>query len=104
MIARTWIGRAAEENADAYVSFLEGKVFKDIRNIDGYHGAYVLRRPINGKNEVEFLVITFWKSMDAIHKFAGEDPTVAVVEDEARVLLSTFDEQVKHYDVSHSPG
>lgn len=104
MIVRTWIGRAPQENADAYVSFLEGKVFKDIRDINGYHGAYVLRRLINGNNDVEFLVITFWKSMEAIHKFAGDDPTVAIVENGARALLSTFDEHVKHYDVLYSPG
>ena len=104
MIARTWIGRAPRENADAYVFFLEKKVFKDIRDIDGHHGAYVFRRPVSGNNDVEFLVITFWKSMKAINKFAGDDPTVAVVEDEARALLSSFDEQVKHYDVLHSPG
>jgi heme-degrading monooxygenase HmoA len=104
MIGRTWVGRAPQENAEAYLSFLEGKVFKDIRGIDGYHGAYVLRRPVNGNKEVEFLVITFWKSMEAVHKFAGDDPTVAVVEDEARVLLSAFDEHVNHYEVLHSPG
>ncbi len=104
MTARTWFGRAPQENASAYVSFLKGKVLKDIRDIDGYCGAYVLRRPINENQDVEFLVITFWKSMEAVRKFAGDDPTVAVVEDEARALLSAFDEQVNHYDVLHSPG
>ncbi len=103
MIGRTWIGRSPRENEEAYLSFLEGKVFKDIRNIDGYCGAYILRRPVNGNQDVEFLVITFWKSMEAVRKFAGDDPTVAVVEDEPRALLSAFDEHVKHYDVLHSP-
>lgn len=104
MIARTWIGWAPQENVDAYVSFLEGKVLKDIRRIDGHHGAYVFKRPISENGEMEFLVITFWESMEAIRQFAGDDPSVAVVEDEARALLSNFDEHVNHYDVIHSPG
>jgi heme-degrading monooxygenase HmoA len=104
MIARTWFGRALRENADAYMSFLEGKVFKDIRDINGYNGAYVLRRLISGSDDVEFLVITFWESMEAVQKFAGDDSSVAVIEDEAKALLCTFDEHVKHYDVMHSPG
>ena len=99
MIARTWIGRAAHKNADAYVSFLESKVLKAIRDIEGHHGAYVLRRPNNENDDVEFLVITFWESMEAIRRFAGEDPSSAVIEPEARALLSKYDDRVKHYDV-----
>ncbi len=103
IIARTWIGRSSHENADAYLSFLEGKVFKDIRNIRGYNGAYVFKRRNNENDDVEFLVITLWESMQAVHKFAGDDPSVAVVEDEARRLLSIFDAHVNHYDVVISP-
>ena len=33
--------------------------------------------------EVEFLVLTLWESMDAIRAFAGDQPEVAVVEPEA---------------------
>jgi hypothetical protein len=36
MIGRTWVGQAPQDNAEAYLTFLEGKVFKDIRHIYGY--------------------------------------------------------------------
>lgn len=101
MIARTWTGRAARTNAQAYISFLDGKVFKDMRSIEGHSGTHVFRRYFSKNDDEEFLIITFWESIEAIHKFAGDDPTVAVIEDEARALLSAFDEHVKHYDVSH---
>ena len=74
MIARLWRGRAAGA-------------------ISGYRGARVLR------SGLEFLVITEWDSMDAVRRFAGDDPQVAVVEPEARAVLSEFDEAVRHYEV-----
>jgi heme-degrading monooxygenase HmoA len=89
--------------AEAYVSFLKTKVFQDISRIDGYRGAYILRKEQRGNNSVEFLVITLWDSMEAVRKFAGNDPTVAVVEEEARTLLSSFDRHVSHYSVVHTP-
>ena len=44
-------------------------------------------------------MLTYWESMDAIRKFAGDRPEVAVVPPEARALMREFDETVRHYDV-----
>jgi hypothetical protein len=38
--------------------------------------------------------------MEAVRKFAGDDPDVAVVTREARAILTRFDEQVAHYEVA----
>jgi hypothetical protein len=57
----------------------------------------VLQRSFGG--EAEILVLTLWDSMMAIRTFAGDDPNVAVVEDEAKTLLSHFDLSVKHFEV-----
>lgn len=103
MIARTWYGRSSMENADAYVSFLERKVLKEIRGIEGNHGAYVLKREAKEEGDIEFLVITLWDSMASVRIFAGENPSVAVVEDEAKAVLSRFDSHVTHYDIVISP-
>jgi hypothetical protein len=51
------------------------------------------------RRKEEFLVITFWESMGAIRRFAGEDPERAVVEPEARAVLAEFDDVVLHYEV-----
>ncbi|MBN1223963.1 MAG: antibiotic biosynthesis monooxygenase [Candidatus Aminicenantes bacterium] len=99
MIARIWHGRAPQERADAYVFFLETKVFPSIRDIEGHEGAYILQRTLQNSGDVEFIVLTLWQSMDAVRLFAGDDPSVAVVEDEAKALLSTFDGHVAHFKV-----
>ena len=94
MIARLWRGRArTPKDADAYQRHVTGTVLPSIASIEGHRGAQVLRR---GE---EFLVITFWESMDAIRRFAGEDPERAVVEPEARAVLADFDDFVRHYEV-----
>jgi heme-degrading monooxygenase HmoA len=48
---------------------------------------------------VEILVLTFWRSLDAIHGFAGADLEAAVVAEEAAALLTGFDRRVRHYEV-----
>jgi heme-degrading monooxygenase HmoA len=45
---------------------------------------------------VRITVLTFWDSMDAVREFAGADTDRAVVEEEARSLLLSFDESVRH--------
>ena len=41
--------------------------------------------------------------MEAVCKFAGLKPEKAVVEPEARAVLSDFDETVKHFEIVHRP-
>jgi heme-degrading monooxygenase HmoA len=67
----------------------------------GFRGLYLLRR--RGREEVEFLVLTLWDSMDAVRAFAGDQPELAVVEPEARAALLRFDHTVSHYEVLAAP-
>jgi heme-degrading monooxygenase HmoA len=98
MIARVWRGVAhTAVDADAYRRHLTTKVLPSLTVIPGHRGARVLRRDDGG--HVEFLVMTFWDSMDAVRRFAGEDPERAVVEPEARAVLAAYDEFVRHYEV-----
>jgi heme-degrading monooxygenase HmoA len=98
MIARVWRGVAdTAVNADAYLRHLTTKVLPSLNTIAGHRGAHVLRREEGGR--VEFVVMTFWDSMDAIRAFAGESPEHAVVEPEARAVLGEYDEFVRHYKV-----
>jgi hypothetical protein len=39
--------------------------------------------------------------MEAIRTFAGDNPQSAVIEPEARVVLSDYDDFVRHYDIAH---
>lgn len=97
MIARHWRGWAENSNADAYEQLLKQKVLPSLGSIGGYRGGYVLRS--DGPNEVEFVVVNFFESLDAVKMFAGPDYTVAVFEPEARRLLSKVEPEARHYEV-----
>ena len=97
MIARLWRGWTAPENADAYEEFLRTKMFPSIHRVPGYLGADLLRRE-NG-DEIAFVTITRFESLESVRAFAGEDYEQAVVEPEARTLLSRFDERSEHYEI-----
>ena len=78
MIVRAWRGRASAANKQGYVAHFRSKVLPELRHIDGFLGASLLRAPHPGG--VEFLVLTRWRSMDAIRAFAGDEVSRAVVE------------------------
>ncbi len=96
MIARTWSGTSRPDSGDAYLAHLESTILPEIRQIDGHRGAYVLR------DGHAFQVVTLWDSMDAIRRFAGDDPEAAVVPPDARALLASFDERVRHFEIVHA--
>lgn len=99
MISRIWHGWTLPENADAYEALLKSEIFAGIerRQIEGYHGIQLLRRDL--ADEVEFVTIMWFDSIDSVRAFAGEDYEVAVVPPPARALLSRFDGRSQHYEV-----
>jgi|SRR5260370_33321997 heme-degrading monooxygenase HmoA len=97
MIARVWSAQSTPAQAPAYVEHLRSEVLPTVRTVDGYVGAMLLEQAI--PNAVEIIVITFWRSVDAIRGFAGADLEGAVVADEAAALLTQFDRRVRHYEV-----
>src|SRR3984885_1384243 len=101
MILRMWKARSTVEKAGEYIQHARGRVFPALRAIAGHRGAYLLRRAVDGG--VELVVLTLWESMEAVCKFAGLKPEKAVVEPEARAVLSDFDETVKHFEIVHRP-
>ena len=99
MITRLWHGWTTPENADLYESLLKEEIFVGIQNrsIAGYHGIHLLRRELG--DEVEFITLMWFDSLDAIRTFAGEDYEAAVVPPKARQLLKRFDARSQHYAV-----
>jgi heme-degrading monooxygenase HmoA len=97
MIARMWRGYAIRERADDYIKHLQQSVIPELCQIDGFKGVYLLRR--ESSDDVEFVVLTLWESMEAIRKFAGENPENAVVAPAARVLFREYDAKVKHFEI-----
>ena len=99
MISRIWHGWTTPANADAYEALLKSEIFVGIQNrrIAGYRGIQLFRRNI--ADEVEFITVMWFDSIDAVRAFAGEDYEVAVVPPKARELLSRFDARSQHYEV-----
>jgi antibiotic biosynthesis monooxygenase (ABM) superfamily enzyme len=98
VITRLWRGWTETDKADDYERFLIDQLFPSMRGIPGFDGATLLRRTEG--NEVGFVTLTRFESLDAVRAFAGEDYEVPVLEPEALALLSHYDEQASHYDTT----
>lgn len=103
VIARIWRGWTTPENADAYQRIVSQEVLPGIaaRNLDGYHGAYLLRRRLD--DEVEFATILLFDTLEQVRAFAGDDYEVAYVPPRARAVLARFDQRSAHYDTLLRP-
>ncbi|HET8629823.1 MAG TPA: antibiotic biosynthesis monooxygenase [Thermomicrobiales bacterium] len=98
MIVRSWSARTTRAHLSAYVEHVRRRVLPELRAIDGFRGASVLQREVDGA--VEIVVQTQWDSLEAIRRFAGADAGRAVVEDAAAAMLTEFDQRAKHYEVA----
>jgi heme-degrading monooxygenase HmoA len=101
MIGRLWRGWTTAADAPRYEEHLCRETFPALRGIDGYEDGYVLRR--ESGDRVDFVVLTLWRSLEAIRAFAGDDSETAVVPAEARRVLAGFDERAVHYEVAIAP-
>jgi len=104
MISRIWHGWTIPGNADKYEALLKEEIFVGIqeRGIRGFKGIQLLRREVG--NEVEFVTIMSFNSLDAVREFAGEDYELAYVPQKARAVLSHFDERAQHYELRAERG
>jgi len=97
MISRHWGALVKRELAPDYIRHLRAETLPRLRAIDGFVDATIQRRDL--PDGVEFVVITHWRSLDAIRAFAGADAEVAVVPPDAQAMMLSFDARVRHYEV-----
>lgn len=99
MIARVWHGWTTPRNAYAYEALLRQEIFVGIENrhIPGLRHIELLRRAVG--NEVEFVTIMHFDSLDAVRQFAGADYEAAVVPASARAMLARFDARSQQYKI-----
>lgn len=98
MVVRIWRGMAKHADAGVYRTHVTQNVFPRLTGLRGYNGAYLLQRETDG--QIEFLAVTLWDSEAAIRAFAGNDIDVAIVEPEARAVLTDFDQNARHFEVT----
>lgn len=103
MITRIWHGWTTPENAPAYEQLLRDEIFASIaaRKLPGYGGISLGRR--RSGDEIEFVTIMWFETLDAVRAFAGEDYERAVVPPRARAVLKHFDERSEHYETVVPP-
>ena len=75
MIVRMWHGMVEASKADEYAEFMKERAVPDYSSVDGLIKLLFLK---DVKADVaHFLLVTHWDSMEAVKKFAGENPEKA---------------------------
>ena len=81
---------------------LKPELLPGISKVKGYKGSYLLRR--NAGEEVEFITIILWESLDAIRGVSGADYETAVIPQERRKYLARYDARASHYEIASVHG
>ena|SRR5215469_7135652 len=99
MIARIWHGWTNRTDAAAYEDMLRNEIFPSIaaRKIKGYHGAELFI--CEDGDEVEFVTLLRFDSMDGVTQFAGDDASKPVIFPKAEALITRM-EQARHYRIA----
>ncbi len=108
MISRIWHGWTTLDNADTYEALLKEEIFVGIkgRQIPGFREIQLFRCDPGAlecgqgrQDEVEFITVMWFDTLEAVRQFAGEDYPAAVVPLKARAILAHFDARSQHYEV-----
>ena len=97
MILRSWRGAVRADDAERYLAHQSGTGVRDYRETPGNRGVLVLSRPQG--ELVEVITLTLWDSMDAVRRFAGDDPGRARFYPGDDELLAEKDLHADHWDV-----
>jgi antibiotic biosynthesis monooxygenase (ABM) superfamily enzyme len=99
MIARIWHGWTKCADAKGYEELLRDEIFPSIasRKIQGYRGAELFIH--EDGDEVEFVTLLRFDSMDAVKEFAGENASKPVIYPKAEALIVRM-ENARHYRVA----
>jgi antibiotic biosynthesis monooxygenase (ABM) superfamily enzyme len=99
MIARIWRGWTKRVDGKSYEDMLRDEIFPSIaaRNIKGYHGAELFVR--EDGDEVEFVTLLRFDSMDAVKEFAGADESKPVIFPKAERHIARM-ERARHYRIA----
>ncbi|MEE2689927.1 MAG: antibiotic biosynthesis monooxygenase [Pseudomonadota bacterium] len=95
MILRTWHGRTKREDADAYEKFTVERAGSDYPSVAGFRKFYFTRRDEGDVSH--FFLVTVWDSLEAVKRFAGEEPEKAkYYPEDDRFLLEKEEHSFNH--------
>jgi heme-degrading monooxygenase HmoA len=97
MVARVWHGRTPADKADEYRQYLYEAGVKKIAAIPGNRGVQMMA----SKNaaEGEFMVISYWDSIEAINGYAGAEYTKVHDLPRDKEFLIDQETLVRHFDL-----
>jgi len=97
MVVRMWHGKVPASRAGAYREFLHARAIPDYQSVEGNISVHILERSEGAITH--FITLTFWKDMDSIKAFAGDDVEAAKYYPEDKDFLLEFEPKVIHYKV-----
>ena len=97
MIVRMWHGRVTTSKADAYREFVNARAIPDYRSVGGNISVHILER--QDGDVTHFITLTFWKDLESIRGFAGDEVETAKYYPEDKDFLLEFEPTVVHYEV-----
>jgi heme-degrading monooxygenase HmoA len=92
-----WHGRVPAAKAGAYREFLKARAIPDYQSVEGNLSVHILEQSEGAVTH--FITLTFWKDMDSIKAFAGENVATAKYYPEDKDFLLEFEPEVVHYEV-----
>src|SRR5262245_60798769 len=99
-IARIWRGRTPRDKADEYASYLYEHGIKPLE--EKALGVQLFREDC--ETDTEFVTISYWESVEAMSRFAGEDPRRIHHLDRDHEFLIELPENVQILDIVASHG
>jgi hypothetical protein len=99
-IARIWRGRTTRERADEYADYLYEHGIRPLE--EKALGVQLFRE--DRKTESEFVTVSYWENVEAMSRFAGEDPRrIHHLERDAEFLIE-LPERVQVLEIVTSHG
>lgn len=97
MYAREWKCKVPLDHRDGFMAYLYDTGIRDTSATDGYQGAQIFLREVQGKAEIT--LITYWDKLSSIESFAGEEIGKARLYPEDYKYELEPDLTVQHYEV-----
>lgn len=98
MIAREWRCLCPRDTREGFLTHLHATGVSETSGLPGYLGHQILER--DSQESVEITLVTFWRSLDHIVAFAGEDLEVARLYEGDEAYRIVPDTRVRHYRVT----
>jgi heme-degrading monooxygenase HmoA len=99
MIVRKWQARIRTKDERAYIAYIDETGAADIGGTEGNLGFQILTRR-HPDETTTIVMLSWWRDLDAIRRFAGEDYEKARYYAEDDRYLLEMNETVEHYVVA----